>query len=164
MARARTGLAREINRNRGIRADDARHDEVAYKPPSALDAPPPLPGMRQRWIRTQILGQPDPTNVHMKFREGWVPRAADTIPEGFNVPTINHGRYGNVIGIEGMILCHMPVARVKQRNEYYAKKGAAAMDFVNSTLSKAARGDVPIKVDHNTRVAVGEQTIDQDED
>lgn len=163
-SRAASSVARAVRAERQIRADDAQHDVPAYKPVSALDAPPARPGMRQRWVRTMMLGQPDPTNVHKRFREGWVPRPADTIPEGFDVPTVNHGKHGNVIGIEGLILCEMPLSRVAARNKYYADKAKGAMTFVNATLGKVARGDVPITVEHKSKTKVGEQIIDQDED
>lgn len=165
MARRGSVAARAIRPEREIRASDAMHDQGAFKPPSVLDAPPPRPGMRQRWIRTHLLGQGDPAHVHKKFREGWTPRPLETVPKGFNVPTLNHGQHQGCIGIEGLILCEMPLARVKQRNEYYAQKGKAAMGFVNSQLNKVARDSLPLTVEMKSRDQVGEAvSMEEDED
>lgn len=163
--RGSANVARDIRPEREIRADDALHDQAAYRPPSVLDAPPPRPGMRQRWVRTHLLGQSDPAHVHVRFREGWSPRKADTIPKGFGVPTLNHGQYEGCIGIEGLILCEMPLARVAQRNAYYAKRGQAAMGFVNSALNKVVRDSLPLAFEIKSKTEVGDKvSLDQEED
>lgn len=164
MARRSANVARAVRAEREIRASDAMHDQGAYKPPSVLDAPPPRPGMRQRWVRTHMLGQSDPAHVHKRFREGWSPRKMDTVPEGFMVPTLNHGQFNGCIGIEGLILCEMPVARVLQRNAYYAKKGQAAMGFVNNALNKVARDSLPLTLDIKSKTEVGASVSEDEED
>lgn len=111
-----------------------------------------------------MLGQSDPAHVHKKFREGWTPRPLDSVPKGFAVPTLNHGQFNGCIGIEGLILCEMPVARVAQRNEYYARKGQAAMGFVNSALNKVARDSLPLSMDIKSKTEVGERVSLTEED
>jgi hypothetical protein len=74
--------------------DTPREEELEWKRPSTLEAPPPRPGYVQRWIRTSIGASNDPQNVSKRFREGWRPRPADTVPRGYTPPTIMHGQYG----------------------------------------------------------------------
>ena len=80
---------------RNVRANQARSNtrenetraETSWKPASLLDAPPPRPGMVQRWVATSILGKDTPDNVYKRQREGWTPREADTVGD-FPIPTI----------------------------------------------------------------------------
>jgi hypothetical protein len=37
-------------------------------------------------------------------------------------PTINHGQWEGCIGIEGMLLCEMPIEKHRQMRDYYAGK------------------------------------------
>ena len=98
--------------------EDISRDET-WSPPSMLEAPPAREGMRQRWVSTQILGQDIPHHTMKRFREGWSPRPADTIPKDFPVPTIAQGQWAGHIGIEGMILCEMPETKVASRISLY---------------------------------------------
>ena len=116
-----------------------------WKAPMTLDAPPPLPGMEQRWIAVSLRGQDQPANVSRKFREGWVPRPADTIPAEFgNAPTIKHGQFEGFIGVEGMVLCHMPKDRVDQRNRHYRQKAARQIEGVERELHGSEVRGMPI--------------------
>lgn len=101
---------------------DVESREEEWLPPSVLDAPPAREGFRQRWIATRILGEEIPAHTMKRLREGWSPRKVDTLPDGFPVPTFNHGTHGDVIGVEGLILCEMPIGRVKARDNYYRNK------------------------------------------
>ena len=118
---------------------ESRDEE--WLPPSVLDAPPPREGFRQRWIATRILGEETPAHTMRRFREGWVPRKKDTLPEGFHAPTINHGQYADVIGVEGMILCEMPKSRVEARDRYYRQKSIDQNISVEKDLQRIERAN-----------------------
>ena len=85
--------------------------DTAWQPPALLDAPEARPGYVQRWIATSIQGKETPDNVYKRMREGWQPRPADTVKDDKLFPTINHGQWAGSIGIEGMLLCEMPVEK-----------------------------------------------------
>ena len=124
--------------------DDQSRPEV-WSPPTLLEAPPARPGMEQRWVSTSILGKDVPHHTMKRFREGWVPRAADTVPEDFPVPTITHGQFVGAIGIEGMILCEMPEEKISARKRYFRQKTKDLELFVDSSLGKTEReGGIPI--------------------
>jgi hypothetical protein len=92
--------------------------EYTWVPGTNLDAPPPLPGMRQKWIRANIRTGSDDTNWQLRYREGWRPRDISTIPEDLrdNFPANEHSRQG-VIQVGGLVLCHMAEARVAARTK-----------------------------------------------
>jgi len=119
--------------------EEESHEEIDWMPPSVLEAPEPRPGMAQRWVSTSILGKEVPHHTMKRFREGWKPRALDTVPSDFAVPTITHGQYEGYVGVEGMILCEMPLARVKKRAEYFQGRVSDQNRFVKSSLAKVEK-------------------------
>ena len=140
--------------------EDISRDET-WSPPSMLEAPPAREGMRQRWVSTQILGQDIPHHTMKRFREGWSPRPADTIPKDFPVPTIAQGQWAGHIGIEGMILCEMPETKVASRRKYFAKKNADLNLFVESNLNKVEQtGGVSIDGNVQSSVSRGQKIVD----
>ena len=128
---------------------------------TSLAAPPARPGFAQRWIRVAVLGVDDPNNAMRKFREGWKPRPANTLPADFPLPTISHGSWAGCIGIEGSVLCEMPQVLVNKRRQYYANKTAGIEQAIESELQKESMSAMPItqrrtsqsKLVRRTRVA-----------
>ena len=118
--------------------------------PTSLEAPPARPGLVQRWIRVGSMGQDDPTNTARKFREGWKPRPAASIPAGWHTPSINHGKWAGCIGVEGMLLCEMPEKMVKKRNDHYRAKTDLTTNNLAAELQKHSRADMPITQDRKS--------------
>lgn len=87
-------------------------DEDDWKPPANLAAPDPLPGMVQRWVRTGVRNDEDVSNVYRMQQLGWTPRPASTVKGGVQPPTLSHGNLAGAIGIQNMVLMHMPIERV----------------------------------------------------
>ena len=148
---------------RNVRANETRSNarekdsraKTPWKPASLLDAPPPRPGMVQRWVTTSILGKETPDNVYKRQREGWSPRPADTVGD-FPIPTINHGQWSGCIGIEGMILCEMPIETHREMKAYYAGKSEELNEAISTDLRDAERtGGIPIQQDRNSSVSRG---------
>ena len=99
---------RDENLRMSIRDEESR-PQTTWTPPALLDAPEARPGMVQRWVATTIQGKDTPDNVYKRMREGWEPRKASTVKDQ-KFPTINHGQWAGCIGIEGMLLCEMPLS------------------------------------------------------
>jgi hypothetical protein len=148
---------------RNVRANETRSNarekdsrvKTPWKPASLLDAPPPRPGMVQRWVTTSILGKETPDNVYKRQREGWSPRAADTVGD-FPIPTINHGQWSGCIGIEGMILCEMPIETHREMKDYYSGKSEELNETISAELRSTERvGGIPIQQDRSSSVSRG---------
>ena len=154
-----TRTSRNSENAHTTREENSR-DET-WSPPSMLEAPPAREGMRQRWVSTQILGQDIPHHTMKRFREGWSPRPADTIPKDFLVPTIAQGQWAGHIGVEGMILCEMPETKVASRRKYFAKKNADLNKFVDSNLNKVEQSG-GLSIDRNVQSSVsrGQKIVD----
>lgn len=122
--RASQGAQAHEGREQQARAAQELHPkaDTPWAPPTSLEAPPPRPGYKQKWVRIAIFGRPDVQNMARKFREGWIPRKANTVPKTFHVPSLRSGQFAGCIGVEGSLLCEMPVALVDQRNAHYRKR------------------------------------------
>ncbi len=173
VVRSRQTLA--INRDREAahktRAQDEVHPPVhgedADKPwtaPQNLDAPPPRSGMVQRWVRTATGAADDPNNVYKAIRDGWTPRMADTVTDGFDVPTISHGKHAGVIGVHGMILCEAPAKLMNQRKQYYESQTLRQTQAIARDLAKESNPSMPLHQQRESTVQTGRvPTVQQDE-
>ena len=109
----------------------------------SLVAPPSRPGYVQRWIRVSTKGKDDAPNVSRKFREGWKPRPADTVPASYQTARMEHGKFAGNIMVEGMLLCELPVAVNKSRAKFIRSqtdKKTQAIDADLERANKANRG------------------------
>lgn len=135
-----------MTENRNVRANETRtstrneqsRPDTTWKPPSLLDAPEARPGYTQRWIATSIQGKETPDNVYKRMREGWEPRKADTVKDKL-FPTINHGQWAGSIGIEGMLLCEMPIEKHRQMKDYYHSRSLEANESIAGDLDALGR-------------------------
>lgn len=110
--------------------------------PSTLPDIPARSGMRQRWVRVGLRGQPDATNMARRFREGWRPRAVETLGD-LPAPIIQGGKFNGHIGIEGLVLCEMPEARARQRDEYFRKRRDNLNASINEELQRVSEHGSP---------------------
>lgn len=126
--------------------------ETDWSRPSELEAPKSRPGYTQRWIRVRLGNEEDSRNAMRKFREGWLPRALDSVPEGYSPPTFLHARLGNVIGVEDLILCEMPLRKARQRNAYYQAKLDRMIEGIENDLRNVSAGGPRITRTARTQV------------
>ena len=118
-------LDRKDADERKTRAQGMREAEQVHETESSpwvqggsLAAPKSRPGYVQRWIRVANGTKDDAINVSKKFREGWKPRPADTMPGSYQTAKMEHGKYAGYVMVEGMLLCELPVAKAKQRKQF----------------------------------------------
>lgn len=134
--------------------------------PVSLPYIKPLKGMVQRYIRVAVRGEADSVNTARKFREGWVPRPVSTVPKNIPVPHVDGGKYAGCIGVEGMILCHMPAERNAARNKYFADRNKSQTEAIDARLTEETRnpgsGFGKAEVERSTKV-VREVAVAADE-
>ena len=149
--------------NRNVRASETRENirdeesrpQTQWTPPALLDAPPPREGMVQRWVATSIQGKDTPDNVFKRMREGWSARPASTVKSKL-FPTINHGQWEGCVGIEGMLLCEMPVERHRSMKEYYSSKNGEQNESVAGDLDALGRRNgLPIQQERRSETSRG---------
>lgn len=113
---------------------------------SLLTAPPPRPGMVQRWVRVQTVGtdNTDSTNYHRQARAGWRPRSPESLPKeysfAYNLTKTVSSDMG-VINIAEMVLMEMPEKRakiLKKQGQALVRQRSRVLE--SEEVSKAQRG------------------------
>ena len=94
---------------------------------SDLEAPPPRAGYVNRFIRIRLGTVRDTARLRNALREGWRPVKASSVSDR-SLPTISLDQFGEVIGVEDLILCEMPERTHQQRQKFYRNKGVSQED------------------------------------
>ena len=139
------------------RASQTRTKAEAKKvwtPPTSLDAPPAPKGFRHQWIRAEILGHQDTSNIAKNIREGYELVRADEYPDS-DYPSMDSGRYAGIIGVGGLLLARIPEEIALQIDEYYKKQTQNKEEAVNNNLMKEQHPSMKFQKESNTRVTFG---------
>ena len=126
-----------------------------WVPPSSLDAPPAPDGFRYRWIRAEVQGYQDTTNVTSRQREGYELVRAEEVENASDYPVVDDGRYKGVIGVGGLLLAKVPEEIAKQRQDYMTNRHSDQSKAVDNDLMKEQDQRMPINVDRQSRVTFG---------
>jgi hypothetical protein len=135
--------------------EDRETEVIEWQDPSNLEAPPARPGMVQRWIRASFRTGDDPGNLMRARREGWRPRVVSTVPQGYAPATINHKSLGEVIAVEGLILCEMPIKVARQRYKFYQSLLQAQNEAIQRDVHRDERPGMPIIAERRATVTRG---------
>jgi len=144
--------------NKTSRASQTRSKSERPKvwvPPSSLDAPPAPDGFRYRWIRAEVQGYQDTTNITSRQREGYELVRAEEVENASDYPVLEEGRYKGVIGVGGLLLAKVPIEIAKQRQEYMTKRHEERSEAVSNDLMREQDSRMPINVDRQSRVTFG---------
>lgn len=125
-----------------------------WSPPEMLPMPTPVPGWEFRWVRVSTMGDPDPSNISVKRREGWEPVKAEDHPE-LGVPTSATGRYAGLVEVGGLVLHKAPTEFMQQRAAYYEQMNRSHMESVDKTFFKEEHASMPMFKEGDSRVARG---------
>ena len=147
----------ENDKMKTSRASQTRTKAEAKKvwtPPTSLDAPPAPKGYRHQWIRAEILGHQDTSNVARNIREGYELVRADEYPDS-DFPSMDTGRYAGVIAVGGLLLARIPEEIALQIDAYYQKQNDAKEEAVNTNLLKEQHPSMRFSKEADTRVTFG---------
>ena len=139
-------------RELGNRASSERAKKWA--PAALLPEPIPEPGMAFRWVRLATLGNPDPTNISSKLREGWEPVKAETQPHMYTHQD-PRSRFPGCIEVGGLLLCKIPAEFMEQRSEYYREQAESQMASVDNNFMRENDPRMPLFNERRTKVTFG---------
>jgi hypothetical protein len=140
--------------NRDFEKRERTPRKKAWARPEVLPSPTPEPGYTYHWVRISTQGQPDPTNVSSKLREGWEPVLATDHPEIF-LSGIENERFKDNIVIGGLLLCKAPQEMVDERNQYYQEQAKGQMTSVDNSLMRENDPRMPLFNDRKSTVTFG---------
>jgi len=126
----------------------------AWTRAEVLPRPTPQAGYKFHWVRVATNGQPDPTNVSSKLREGWTPVKATDHPE-IELVSIENERFKDNVVMGGLMLCKAPKELVEERNEYYRNTNEAQIRSVDNNLMRENDPMMPLFNERSTKVTFG---------
>lgn len=132
--------------NAAVGQREHRDNDFAYRPLNSLDAPPPNPGMEQRWIRVLVGDKNDVRNWSKQQRYHWKPRSLETVPGDYNPPTQQVKGLGDVIMVGDLILCERDARYGRSRKKFMAEQHRRQMAATKRHINKVERDDHPIRV------------------
>lgn len=132
-----------------------------WKPHAMLDTPEPPEGYAYRWIRHEIRGNDDATNVIGRMREGYEPVRADELPEGWVASVASDGKHAGVVRNGDLILCKIPVEKRTQRQEYYRERARRQQEAVDLQLQRHQNQAMPISKEQKSRVTRGQPDFEE---
>ena len=144
----------KIKTSRASLTRSKKESKKVWTPPTSLDAPPAPKGYRHQWIRAEILGHQDTSNIARNLREGYELVRADEYPDQ-DFPSMNEGRYAGMIGVGGLLLARIPEEIALQIDEYYKKQTLNKEEAVNNNLLKEQHPSMRFSKEADTRVTFG---------
>jgi len=148
-------MEKDKNTSRANQTRSKSERPKVWVPPSSLDAPPAPDGFRYRWIRAEVQGFQDTTNITSRQREGYELVRAEEVENASDYPVLDEGRYKGVIGVGGLLLAKVPIEIAKQRQEYMTKRHEERSEAVSNDLMKEQDSRMPINVERQSRVTFG---------
>lgn len=124
------------SRSQEIRAAEPVHEAYGNWEDDSLlstDNIPAREGYTQRWVRTQLKGKPDHSNVFKKANKGWRPRPMSSVPKGQFVPNVDFQGV-DVVGIHGMILMERPIQLHERERQEVKRDTSLQMQAVKSDM------------------------------
>lgn len=119
---------------------------------------PARKGFAQRWVRTKMNGVDDPKNVMKRMNQGFRPRLADTVPQGTFAPTVNSRQFGDIIGMDGIVLMERPAKLHESHARHNREMAAKQMEAVNGILHNAqepGKGFGPVNMNASSKTETG---------
>ena len=140
--------------DRELQTREKKTRKQAWTRPELLPAPTPQDGWTFHWVRVATNGQPDPTNVSSKLREGWTPVKATDHPE-IELVSIENERFKDNVVMGGLMLCKAPKELVEERNQYYKDTNEAQIRSVDNNLMRENDPRMPLFNERSTKVTFG---------
>ena len=148
MAKSRNVERRELNN---------REQDMEFREPNMLDIPDSVvnrfknEGMALRWIRINLRGKDDYTNVGKRVQEGWQFVDVNEVPEIQHTSFVrDEGRYTGAV-------CRgdLPLAKAENRQKYYEEQSSNMVDAVNQQLMSQSDSRMPIRNSSKSQVTKG---------
>lgn len=116
--------------------------DFSWREPTNLDAPPPRPGYRQKWVRVSSRNEADNINWTTRLRDGWAPRDPKTVPDAKGYWPVKDHHNTSVIQVAGSILCEMPIQKVRAREEWIKQKNRRLEESITVETDKVSAAGV----------------------
>ena len=143
--------------NEAMMASERMPEATQWRPPSTLEAPEPRPGFAQKWAYVGYGGEANAqSSLSSTLREGWRPRSADSVSDGFSFGSTGDTRFAGAIIQGDLCLMEMPNKVHAQMKKYYDDITRRRERSVGTALDKLeASGPLEITQELDTEVKTG---------
>ncbi len=135
---------------------------MEFREPNMLDIPDSVvnrfknEGMALRWIRINLRGKDDYTNVGKRVQEGWQFVGINEVPEIQHTSFVrDEGRYTGAVCRGDLALAKMPLEKAENRQRFYESKSSEMVDAVNQQLMSQNDSRMPIRNSSKSQITKG---------
>lgn len=126
-----------------------------WMPPERLpDYSDKIPGYHTRWVRRELRGQNQDSNILARIRQGYEIVTPAEIGV-FDVPTLSDGRFAGAAVSGDLILMKVDQEIANQRKKYYEEQARSMQRTVDQTLDANQNDTMPISRNVRTVVEMG---------
>tara|TARA_Y100001937_G_scaffold105713_1_gene146814 strand:- start:1274 stop:1738 length:465 start_codon:yes stop_codon:yes gene_type:complete len=149
-------MTKATQSSRTTRASTTR--KKTWAPPGKLDVGQDTPeGMHYRWVRHELLNNPDDANVNSRIRQGYEPVKPEEL--GVTAPDVlDKGKYEGTVRSGDLILMKVPQEIVDQRDAYYQDQSKRMAAAYNQDLKNASTDQMPVSDESKTTYSSGPRT------
>lgn len=153
------GVHRQNSSDRQLDSrDEFERDTEAptvFREAKRLDAPPPRPGMSQRWVTFRIGSPEDEENFDSMLEEGWVPVRRTAVKKAHELAFSSNGPRGQYYVKRGLILMEIPTQKKVERDRHFRALNKRQNDGVNQSMFKVNNRVMPmLEPVRNTRTTL----------
>jgi len=146
----------DLRKARSAESREKEVRQVSWKPAHDLPSPAPQDGYKFRWIRTAMMGQPDPGNMARARREGWVPCKSSDHPEiSSDFAAFGLTPTSDLIEIGGLVLCKTTQEMSDARRDYYEDMTQRQTQSVDSNFLRENDPRMPLFREGKSKVSFG---------
>ena len=122
-----------------------------------------IEGYHLRWIRRELRGGAEDSNVLSRIRQGFEPVRPEEVG-AYDVTTMEDGRWAGVIISGDLMLMKQPIEMKEQRDAFYHEKTDKAQRAVDAQLEENQNSKMPVSRSVQTSTTVGRPTVFQKDD
>lgn len=126
----------------------------AWTPVAKLATPEAPEGYKYRWVRHELMGEDQASNVYDRTRQGYEPVKPEEL-EGFLVDKMEGGKHDGVVRSGDLILMKVPVEIAESRNEYFENQARRMQAAVDQELDVNQNEEMPIHRTNKSSVTRG---------
>jgi hypothetical protein len=129
----------------------------AWTPPNKLDTPEPPEGFEYRWVRHELLGEDQASNVYSRNRQGYEPvNINDPEFQGYQADSMpSDSKRSGVVRAGDLILMKVPKEVVNQRNSYFSEQARSMQAAVDGERNRQQSDKMPILDESRSKVSRG---------
>ncbi len=126
----------------------------SWQPVQLLPDPTPQDGITFRWVRVSLMGQSDPMNSSVRFREGWEPCLAKDHPE-LQMFIDKNSQFKENVEVGGLLLCKQLTEQSEARKQYYESSTQQQMQSVDNNFMRENDPRMPLFSEKRSKVSFG---------